>query len=377
MNILMLSLDPNILRPDSNAGKRMFEYAGLVDTLSIVLFSAGGAKQERGNLAIYPTSRNKIISFFKGLWIGYRIVRKEKYDLITIQDPFALSFAAFPLAFLFRLPVQVQVHSTFFSPYWKESLKNTLYQLLARVFMPQATCIRAVSERIKRDLLNGLNVSESKVTVLPIFTDTAGIAHRTPSFDLRKKYVQFDFLVLIVSRLVKQKNIALAIDAMKELTQKHPRIGLVIVGEGPDRAELEHHVTRHTLRDNVIFEGWTDDVVSYYRGADVFLLTSNYEGWAMTIIEAMASGTAVVMTDVGCAGEVVRNGENGVVIPIGDQAALTAAIERLYLNPTERTRLSEAGRQTALALEPQTQEAYLARYRKGWEQCVLRHKGNV
>lgn len=368
MRVLMFSLDPNILHPERDAGKRMEDYATLVDELTIILFSTGGEKQVKGNLTIYPTARNKPVSFLKGVWISYRELRKGRYDLMTLQEPFILSLISFPLAHLFRLPLEVQVHSTFFSPFWKESPKNTFYQFLARVFVPHATCIRAVSERIKKDLLRGLYVSEPKITVLPIFRETRRIANTEPQFDLHAKYPQFDFIALMASRLVKQKNIDLAIDAFRGLIKKHSRMGLVILGAGSHEEELKERSAGITR--NIIFEGWSDDLPSYYKGADVFLLTSNYEGWAMTVIEAMAAGTAVVMTDVGCAGEVVHGGENGIVIPVGDQSALEDALKRLYRDPEGRERLALAGQKTALHLVPRTKEEYLALYKKNWQHCI-------
>lgn len=368
----MLSLDSNIIHPGRSAGKRMTEYGRLVEQLTIVLFSVGGSKQIRENLTIYPTSRFKPLSFCRGFWFSFHELRRRNYDLITLQEPFALSLIAFPLARLFKLPLEVQVHSTFFSPFWKESWKNTFYQFLARLFVPHAACIRAVSERIRSDLVRGLGVSETKISVLPIFTDARRFAEREPSFDLRKRYAQFDFIALVASRLVKQKNIELAIAAMKKLIPDHPRMGLLIVGKGPHEGTLKSLAS--DFENNIIFEGWTDDIASYYKGADVFLLTSNYEGWAMSVIEAMASGTAVIMTDVGCAGEVVRNGENGIVITIGDGKMLAHTIEQLYKNPSERTRLAQAGKETALRLVPRTWEEYLALCKKEWQRCVEIYK---
>jgi len=330
LKVLMISLDPNIVNPESPPGKRMLDYATLVSQLTIVLFSKGGKKQIRENLTIYPTSRIKIISFVKALWFSYFILRREKYDLITIQDPFVAPFIGYSLSLLFNLPLQIQVHSTFLSPFWKESWKNTLYQAFAKFFIPKSTCVRVVSERIKQSLVDEVGVSESKISVLPIFTDAKRIADSKRAFDLHKKYPQFDFIILMASRLVKQKEISLAIEIVGKLVKKYPKIGLVIVGSGPHEEHLR--MEAEYFKRNIIFESWSNDLPSYYKGADVFLLTSNYEGWAMTVVEAMASGTAVVMADVGCAGEVVKNGVNGVVVtPIGNKKMFYKEIEYLYL----------------------------------------------
>ena len=368
----MFSLDPHIVEHSSTSQRRMEGYASLVNELSIVLLSKGGSILRNGNLSIYPTSKNRGVSFFYALFISFRILYKKKCDLITTQDPFIVPLIAYPLAILFRLPLQVQVHSTFLSPFWQESLKNTLYQFLAKFFLTKAVFIRVVSERIKISIIENLKVPPSNIFLLPIFTDTKRIVHREPSFTMRVKYPHFDFVLLIASRLVKQKNIELAINAFKILVKENPRMGLIIVGSGPCERELKEH--RIGFENNIVFESWSNDLPSYYKGADVFLLTSNYEGWAMTIIEAMATGTAVIMTDVGCAGEVVKNGLNGVIIPIGDQDALVKAIERLYRDPTERKRLGDAGQKTVLNMTPRTWKEYLMLYKKSLEYCIEIYK---
>jgi glycosyltransferase involved in cell wall biosynthesis len=371
MKVLMFSLDPHILELERGAGKRMTAYATLVDKLIIVLFSTGGSTIEKENLTIYPTSRYKIISFLKGLWLGYRTIKTDRPDLITLHD-FAPFLIGYPLSLWFKIPLQAQVHSTFLSPFWKESTKNTIYQALAKFFVPRATCVRVVSERIKKQLVNDLHIPESKISVLPVFTDAKQIAATAPQFDLRACYPQFKSIALIASRLVQQKNVELAIDAMKQLLPIYPHLGLVIVGAGPHEEQLK--VLAEPMRERVVFEGWSSDVVSYYKGADLFLLTSNYEGWAMSVVEAMASETAVIMTDVGCAGDVVIDGKNGIVIPVNDLNALVRAMSKLLSEPQERARLAKAGKQTVLMMEPRTWDEYLDLYKRDWERCVSAYR---
>ena len=132
----------------------------------------------------------------------------------------------------------------------------------------------------------------------------------------------------MASRLTKEKNIGMAIEAMKEVVKERPKTGLIIVGDGPEREALELKTTNYKLKTNIIFENWTDDLASYYKTADLFLLTSNYEGYGRTIIEAMAANCPIVMTDVGLAGEVVKNYYNGIIVPAGDKKEMKEAILR-------------------------------------------------
>jgi len=108
----------------------------------------------------------------------------------------------------------------------------------------------------------------------------------------------------MASRLTKEKNIGLAIKAMKEVVKVNPGVGLVIVGSGPEEDKLKQKTRESEIEKKVIFEPWTNDLPSYYKTCDLFLLTSWYEGYGMTLVEAKATGCKIISTDVGVAREI-------------------------------------------------------------------------
>jgi len=140
----------------------------------------------------------------------------------------------------------------------------------------------------------------------------------------------------MASRLTREKNIGLAIEVFAGIMNQESGIKnplLLIVGDGPERENLELRIKnyavpagRQELRSNAVIEPWTDDLASYYKTADLFLLTSNYEGYGRTVIEAQAAGLPILMTDVGVA--------IGEVVPVGDKAALVAALNKIMDNST-------------------------------------------
>ncbi|MBI4709148.1 MAG: glycosyltransferase family 4 protein [Candidatus Portnoybacteria bacterium] len=119
------------------------------------------------------------------------------------------------------------------------------------------------------------------------------------------------------------------------------------------------------LSSNVFIEPRRNDLASYYKSADLFLLTSNYEGWGLVVAEAMAGGCPIVMTDVGCAGELVKDGENGLIVKVGDKTVIAAAVESLIENPEKLRAIKQNNLEKAKAFR--TKEEYLNRYKKSWE----------
>jgi len=232
---------------------------------------------------------------------------------------------------------------------------------------------RVVSARIKKSLI-AQKINPEKIFVLPIFVDVERFNTASIKTNLKQKYPQFNFIILMAARLSPEKNIGLAIEAMAGIIKKYPKAGLVIVGSGPEENNLKLKIARLAsraerdnlkLRDNIVLEPWTDDLISYLKSADLFLLTSNYEGWGMVVAEAAAAGCPIVMTDVGCAGELVVNNESGLVVPPGNKTALITALSRSLADESLRKKFKVNALEAAKKMP--TKRQYLADYRKSWE----------
>ena len=174
---------------------------------------------------------------------------------------------------------------------------------------------------------------------------------------------------MMVSRLTSEKNIGLAINAMAEVVKKHPKTGLIIVGDGPERQNLESRIRNLELQKNIKMDGWQDSVAQYYKDADIFLLTSLYEGWGMSAVEAMRYGAAVAMTDVGLAGEVIEDGKSGLVVPVNDKNALVVALLRFLESDNLRRDLAEAAAKKVKELP--SEEEYYQKMVESWQKCRL------
>ncbi len=326
MRILSISLDRRVLDSTSAVGQRQAEYYRGHEVSFIVL---------------EDPSRSKISI----LWSAWMQARKASgFDLVTVQDPFFCGLIGRAAARRLKIPLHVQDHSAAFARSsfgWKEKLLKPF----ARSIMKKANRIRTVSQRGKRGLM-ALGISESKIDVIPVAADVSRFSAITRVRALPRQ-------ILCVSRLELEKGIDVLLHAMQIVHAKQADVSLVIVGDGSKRRVFERLAASLGLRDVVLFAGATTDTRPYLERAGMYVQPSYFEGWGMAVIEAAAAGLPVVMTDVGCAGEVIEYEKSGLVVPPGKAQALADALLKLLTDPSFAQRLAGEARIRALALPDQ------------------------
>ena len=365
MKVLMISTDKKILEQGSSVQKRMQEYGSLVDELDIIVCAKNGKQIVLdNNVQVFPTNSKSKIFYF---WDAVRVAKKNiqsDVDLVTTQDPFETGLAGWMISERLKAKLQLQIHTDFLSPHFiSGSLKNRIRVILAKFLLPKADSIRVVSERIKQSLTT-YNLRLTTVSVLPIFVDVEKIKSSPINVDLDEKYPQFDFILLMTSRLEPEKNIELAINAMKDILKENSNAGLVIAGSGSLEKELKNHVQNLGLEDNVKFEGWVEDLSSFYKTADVFLNTSNYEGYGMTLIMSASADCPITTTNVGIVGESI-NKDNSLVFEVGDKKSLVDSISKLIENSSLAGSLSKRAQEAVSKLD--SKEEHLKKYKQSWE----------
>lgn len=171
------------------------------------------------------------------------------------------------------------------------------------------------------------------------------------------------FRILFVGRLVAQKGARFILEALPHLLAEHgPDVEMVIVGSGSEEEALRKLAHDLDIQDHVRFAGWVgrDEMPACYQQADVFVLPSFEEGMPNVVLEAMASGLPIVTTDIYGNRELVKDGVNGYLLPVGDSEAIRVALSRLMADTALRSRMGRAARQMSLAFGwDNTARAYL------------------
>lgn len=217
-------------------------------------------------------------------------------------------------------------------------------RMMARLY-PQADRIVALSEGVADELRAMIPATRARTEVIynAGWDDLVARRLAEPLPEARPEGP----LIVACGRLTEQKGFPHLIDAIRQL-RAHVPARLWILGDGPLRSSLEEQITRGGLADAVRLLGFQRNPFAYMAAADVFVLSSLWEGFGNVVVEAMACGTAVVSTDCPHGpGEIIEEGESGLLVPPGDAGALAAALQRVLRDPVLRDRLAAGGRARA------------------------------
>lgn len=161
--------------------------------------------------------------------------------------------------------------------------------------------------------------------------------------------------VVSIGRLSAQKNYSLLIDAYTRIAPKHPEYRLLIYGMGKLHDELQEQIQRLKMENTILFRGHTSNVAEVLSHADVFVLSSDYEGLPNSLMEALAAGVPCISTDCPCGGpkSIIESEKNGILVPPNNLDQLSDAIDRLLSDELLRERLSENAKKSAKLFHPQ------------------------
>lgn len=180
-----------------------------------------------------------------------------------------------------------------------------------------------------------------------------------PSFIRERLDITRKDEIVTVGRLDANKNHQMLIRAFRNISSDYPQMKLIIYGEGYEGSDtrpiLETMAKKYGIEDKVIFGGRQTEIADLICRSRIFVLSSNVEGMPNALLEAMSLGLAVISTDCPCGGPraVIKEGQNGLLIPIGDTKALEIAMRRILENPMLEESLGKNANQIGEDLAPE------------------------
>ena len=281
----------------------------------------------------------------------YQLLRVIKPDVVHSCNFAALEIV--PLCWLARVPLRIHAEHGW-DAHDPQGI-NPRYQRLRRAYKPFVSHYVAVSKDLDDYLERAIGVPQFRRSLITNGVDTQAFlpAQGAPSAVPGCPFVLGEnWLLGTVGRLQSVKNQPLLVRAFVRLLQDHPeaaiRMRLVVVGEGPLRAEIETLLADANVSHLAWLAGARDDVADVLRMLNCFVLPSQAEGTSCTLQEAMACGLPVVATAVGGTPDLLKHGESGFLVDSDDEAAMANAIWALYTDKAKTLRLAQTARDWAL-----------------------------
>jgi glycosyltransferase involved in cell wall biosynthesis len=253
------------------------------------------------------------------------------------------------LAFVSRIGLSVRHITTIhFLPYRFAGLlfrtKIVVSSFIAFVFMEKLFTVSvADAVGLKRRML----VPGRKITVLKNSIDfdemqTSVIEVKKMTADLKPS--DLSRVVMCTGNLIPHKGHAFLVDAMRILSDKNPGLKLVLLGRGPEEDRLREQASQAGINDRVVFAGHRKNVPDWLSVADVYVQPSLIDPMPRALLEAMYMALPVVVSDIENLRETVKNGVNGIVVPVRSSAALASAVQFLLDNKPEAVRMGNAAK---------------------------------
>lgn len=304
---------------------------------------------EREGVRTIAVPMERHISLFrdlKSLWKMWRVLRREKPDMIHSMTPKA-GLICMMAGWLSRVPVRIH---TFTGLVWPTStgLKRRILMATDWLTCACATHIIPEGEGVKSDLLNH-HITHKPLKVLG-YGNVKGIDlnYFKPAETTNKSHQGFTFV--FVGRIVRDKGINELVKAFDRLHQEHNDVRLVLVGPREDDLDpvLPETLERIDRGEGIEAVGKQSDVKSFYTDADALVFPSYREGFPNVVIEAGAMGLPSIVTDINGSREIIIDGQNGIIVPPQNEEALYQAM-KLFVEDPQKTQSLAANARPLIA----------------------------
>lgn len=296
--------------------------------------------EEREGVRVVELPMERRISLFKdirSLWAMIKLIRKEKPWMVYSLTPKA-GLVTMIAGKLCGVPVRVHMFTGLVFP-TATGLKRQILMFTDRLTCFCATVVNPEGEGVKRDL-ERYHISSKPLTIIGngnINGLDMDFYDRTPEVLEKAKAYQKEGTTTycFVGRIVGDKGINELVSAFKRLHAEHPTTRLLLVGPFEDNLDPVSEETRATIEALSAIEavGWQSDVRPFLAASDVFVFPSYREGFPNVVMQAGALGLPSIVTDINGSNEIIRNGENGVIIPSKDEEALYQTLKDTLENP--------------------------------------------
>ncbi len=279
---------------------------------------------------------------------GVSLCRQRRFDLVHAHD-WLVAYAGQGIKHIFHMPLLATVHATEFGR--NHGLHTDEQRYIGEVEWSltfEAWRVICNSRYMREEIEGVFNLPPDKISIIPNGIRPAAFQVSAPDPAVRQRFAApEEKIIFFIGRLVREKGVQILLEALPLVRERRPAVRVVIAGQGPYAEEL-HRLSLHLGIDRqVTFAGYIDEETrnQLYAHADIAVFPSLYEPFGLVALEAMATGTPVVVGDTGGFAETVAHGVNGIKAAAGSAADLAEQICSLLSRPEAARGLARRARQ--------------------------------
>lgn len=358
----MISLDSSMAtKPNSNARLRHIEYAARAGKLTVVVYTPDEGiptQHLTDHFTVIPTNSPSRVRFiFDAIRLAEQVIRTDAPDLITTQDPFSTGWVGWWLRRRLAVPLLIQNHCYFIdNRAWlaEHPLRNQLMNALGKFTSARADAYRTVNQHERETWLQR-GGDPRRVFTHALGTASDAFAHPTDEAIAQARHAlnlaPDEVALLWVGYPVAFKRVPLLFKVFKAVLRRMPQSKLVLIGDKHKSAvNLDELAHAEGIHERVVMYGPVPhhELPAYYALAQVYVITSAYEGVPRVLMEASAAGLPLVGFDRVGVAEIIQDGINGHLITEGDVEGMAERLAHLLAHPAQAQQLGERAQQQAL-----------------------------
>ena len=282
------------------------------------------------------------INHYLASWHVARAIRRHRPDIVHTHGLPGMAVVG-PVAYLGQAAKWIHTFHYGNYPY-----DNARYMFAERVFSRAATELVAVAEAQRQTLIKHHHLDPSRIITLPNgVRDNAFFPERDATRKRKREELGLPLdapIVGTIAVLSEQKGVQYLIEAAKQVVERMPGVLFVVAGDGVLRESLTQQAAAAGLGETVRFIGWRQDVGELLLAFDIYVMSSLWEAMPLALLEAMAAGRPIVVTDVGDNRRIVLDGEAARVVPPADGSAIAGALLELLEQPDTARELAARAR---------------------------------
>lgn len=376
--VLFISQDTTLLNPATQSLDGFVNLKDLFEEVHILILREGipaknPALRVEENVWMYTASAKSWVQMPKA---GTELIEGQlvfangfRPDLIVARDPFESALVGKRLSEKYDRPLQVHVLTNYAGEKFRSTAaKNFWRRFIPRFTLPTATSVRADTDEILNVVKRDFKIPD--LQLLPKFHAYEELITRKTSLDLKEKYKPFIFFFLYIGPLNHDSTLYRAIDAAR-FVLKNPRVGMIVLGDGPAKIEFQKRTKILGIEKQVIFESGAVDPVEYLKSADILIAPDTGSEADDIVLKGAASGIALILASNERREDLFETDVSAILCQPDDTQAFTEAASELLNNMGKRNLMVGYAQEMVRSKFHQDSETYRDAYRKSIEQTIF------